>query len=172
MGKPGALRNHRLNRAAGGGTLARMKAIDIPPVWLGLFLLLAWGQARVLPIAAWPDGGPSETVGTTLVALGLALMAAAVAMLVTGKTTPIPHRAPAALVTGGVFRLSRNPIYLGDVLVLLGFVLRWEAAIALGLVPGFIVLIERRFIRDEEARLREAFGTEFDAYCARVRRWV
>ncbi len=149
-----------------------MKAIDIPPVWLGLFLLLAWLQTRLLPLAAWPDGGAGETVGTTLVALGLGLMAAGVAALILGETTPIPHRAPAALVTGGVFRLSRNPVYLGDVLVLLGFVLRWEAAIALVLVPGFIVLIECRFIRGEEARLRAAFGTEFDAYCARVRRWI
>ena len=88
------------------------------------------------------------------------------------RTTVIPRRNPAALVTGGVFRLTRNPIYLGDAALLTGAILWWDAPAALPLVPAFVWLITRRFIRDEEARLRAAFGADFDRWAARVRRWL
>jgi protein-S-isoprenylcysteine O-methyltransferase Ste14 len=88
------------------------------------------------------------------------------------RTTVIPRRDPSALVTGGVFGWSRNPIYLADAIVLTGAVLWLDAVLALPLVAVFVWLIQTRFIRDEEARLTLAFGPEFDLWAARVRRWV
>ena len=147
------------------------KWIDLPPLWLALTLLIAWGISRVMPGLGF-GGAWAGWVGAGLVGAGLLLMALAAATMMAARTTVIPHRNPSALVTGGVFRLSRNPIYLGDALVLAGFILRWDAVPALVLVPAFVWLIDRRFIRAEEARLRAAFGDSFEAWAARTRRWI
>jgi protein-S-isoprenylcysteine O-methyltransferase Ste14 len=147
------------------------EAIDLPPLWLALFAALAWAQARLLPIGgfgAW--GGPA---GAALIGAGLVLMAAAFVEFRRHRTTVIPHHQPAALVTTGVYRLSRNPIYLADALILAGLCLRWNALPALALlVPLFMAVITVRFIRPEEARLRAGFGPAFEAWAARTRRWI
>lgn len=147
------------------------KWIDLPPLWLALTLLIAWGISRVVPGLGF-GGAWAGWAGVALVGAGLLLMGLAAATMMAARTTVIPHRDPSALVTGGVFRLSRNPIYLGDALVLAGFILRWDAVPALVLVPVFVWLIDRRFIRAEEARLRAAFGAEFETWAARTRRWI
>lgn len=145
--------------------------IDLPPLWLALTLAVAWAVGRAIPE---PDFGGAWAgwTGTLFIAAGLLLMAAAAATMIAARTTVIPHRDPAALVTGGVFRLSRNPIYLGDALLLAGFILRWDAVLALLLVPVFIWLIDTRFIRAEEARLRSAFGEAYEDWAAVTRRWL
>ena len=147
-----------------------MRWLDYPPVWLVAFLGLGWAQVALMPAqgpGAWPGW-----LGGALILAGVALMLAAVPQFARAGTTVVPHRAPSALVTGGVYRLSRNPIYLADVLLLAGFFLRWEAWLSLLLVPVFVWVLEVRFIRPEEARLHRAFGDDFSAYCARVRRWI
>ncbi len=75
------------------------------------------------------------------------------------------------MIERGVYAWSRNPIYLADALILAGLALRWDVA-ALVLVPLFMAVIRRRFIDGEEAMLRDRFGPAFDAYAARVRRWL
>lgn len=156
---------------AGWGLLAQsevvmLKEIDIPPLWLALALGVIWGIAQVTPV--WPQ----QALGFGLMGLGLVLMAAALAQMLVARTSFIPRRDPSALVTGGVFSLSRNPIYLGDALVLLGAVCFWGAWGAMPVVAGFMVWITRRFILDEEARLRASFGPDFVAWSARVPRWI
>lgn len=146
-----------------------LRALDLPPVWLALALALAYGVARLWPMPEVPALG---LAGRALVLVGAGLMGAAVAQMVLRRTTFIPRRDPSALVTGGVFRLSRNPIYLADATILLGLILHWGAWPALPLVPAFASLITRRFIRGEEARLAAAFGADFAAYRARTRRWL
>ena len=98
-------------------------------------------------------------------------MARSVAQMLLARTTFIPRRDPTALVTRGVFALSRNPIYLADAMVLTGASLYWGALLALPLVPLFMVLITQRYIKDEEARLQAGFGPQFQAWAARVPRW-
>ena len=88
------------------------------------------------------------------------------------RTTIIPHRDADVLVTSGIFKRSRNPIYLGDALILLGLILRWDAPLALPLAPVFVWVIERRFIIPEENRLRSKFRQEFYRYTQKTRRWV
>ena len=142
---------------------------DYPPVWLMLFIALAWLQARVLPMG---EAGAFRWSGTVLAVAGVGLMVLAAAQLFRARTTIVPHEQPSALVTGGIYRLTRNPIYLGDALLLAGLVLRWGAWPSLILVPVFVAVITARFILPEEARLRAAFGAEFDTYASRVRRWI
>jgi protein-S-isoprenylcysteine O-methyltransferase Ste14 len=105
------------------------------------------------------------------VGLGLIITLGAAAQMALAQTTVIPRRDPSALVTSGLFSWSRNPIYLSDLLILLGVILWLDALLALPLLAGFVWLIQTRFIRDEEARLTLAFGPEFDLWAARTRRW-
>ena len=127
-----------------------LAVLDLPPVWLAAHLAATWGLSLMSPALF---GVAGRWLGAALVLAGLALMAAAVAEMTRRRTTVIPRRDPAALVTSGVFRISRNPIYLGDALILAGAILWWDAVLALPLVAVFVGLIQTRFIRDEEARL-------------------
>ena len=145
------------------------REIDIPPTWLALHLGAAWVVSFVSP-AVFADVG--RVVGQGLVVLGALLMGAAVVQMSLARTTVIPRRSPSALVTSVLFSLSRNPIYLGDALILTGAILWLDAVLALPLLFSFVWLIQTRFIRDEETRLTEAFGPEFDLWAARTRRWL
>jgi protein-S-isoprenylcysteine O-methyltransferase Ste14 len=147
------------------------RLLDMPPVWLALFVALAWVQARYLPV--WPWSYPMiDLLAGVLVGAGLLLMGLALAEMRRARTTIIPHLPPDALVTTGVFNRSRNPVYLGDTLVLAGLVLFWRAWPSLLLVPLFMWLVTDRFIRPEEARLRARFGAQFEHWARRVRRWL
>ena len=138
--------------------------LDYPPVWLAAFVLLS-----IYTGPGW--GHVATTLGWTLIASGLILTLAAAAEFKKHQTTIVPHRIPDALVTTGVFAQSRNPIYLADMLILAG------VAIWTGSIPGFLslpvlfVVLERRFIRPEEARMSAKFGEEFETYRQRTRRW-
>jgi protein-S-isoprenylcysteine O-methyltransferase Ste14 len=147
-----------------------MKWIDLPPVWLALFAALGWAQAAWWPLGSFGSWG--DWAGAALVALGVGLAVAAALEFRRARTTIIPHGTPTAIVTSGVYRISRNPIYLGDALILAGLGLRWDSVLALVLVPVFVAVVTARFIRPEEARLRARFGAEFEAWAARVRRWA
>lgn len=145
-----------------------MKTVDLPPIWLAGFAaaggLVAW---------FWPVALPYHVkAGGLVVVLGLILMVGAILQLVWARTTVIPGRDPARLVTTGLFSMSRNPIYLADAILLAGLYVFWGAILALPLVLLFMLLISRRFIADEEARLARSFGQEFHSYKNRTRRWI
>ncbi|GAA0303950.1 methyltransferase family protein [Rhodovulum strictum] len=144
--------------------------VELPPVWLALFAALAWLQARLFPMEV--TGRAGDVIGTGLVGAGLAVMGWAALQFLLARTSLIPRMRPDTLVTTGLYRFSRNPIYLADVAILLGLILIWDALPSLILVPLFVKVIEARFIRHEETLLRAHFGTAFDAYCGRVRRWL
>ncbi|WP_306007178.1 methyltransferase family protein [Aquicoccus porphyridii] len=149
-----------------------LKWIDIPPVWLALCLGLAWWQAVHYPMGLSFGGALADFLGGLLVGAGLVLMALAVHEMRRQRTTIIPHREADALVLMGIFSRTRNPIYLGDALILLGCILYWDAVLALPLVPVFVWWIERHFIIPEENRLRRQFRADFARYCQKTRRWV
>lgn len=144
--------------------------LDLPPLWLVVFVGVVWLMAHALAVTLFGELGDALAAG--LVVAGLGLMALAVREMARARTTVIPHRSATALVTSGVFRLTRNPIYLGDVALLLAAILWWDVPLALPLVPLFMLVIRERFIRDEEARLRAGFAAEFGEWSTRVRRWL
>lgn len=147
-----------------------MRALDWPPVWLAGFLVLVWTGDVLLP---WGLFGPAgRKVGAALVIIGVLLMLVAVVQMGLARTTIIPRRRPDALVTGGVFSLSRNPIYLGDALVLAGAILGLDVPLATPLLPVFMLIIQARFIFGEESRLRAGFGAAFEDWARRTRRWM
>jgi protein-S-isoprenylcysteine O-methyltransferase Ste14 len=146
------------------------KFVDLPPVWLMAFIGAVWLLGSVVPLPVF--GGLGDGIAVVLAGVGVALFAAAIWEMGRARTTVIPHRVASALVTGGVFRLSRNPIYLGDVAFLLAAILWLDVPLALPLVWVFVRVITARFIEGEEARLRAGFGAAFDDWAARVRRWI
>lgn len=146
------------------------KFVDLPPVWLMAFIGVVWLLGRVVPLPVF--GGLGDGLAVVLAGVGAALFVAAIWEMGRARTTVIPHREASALVTSGVFRLSRNPIYLGDVAFLLAAILWLDVPLALPLVWVFVRVITVRFIEGEEARLRAGFGAAFDDWAARVRRWI
>ncbi len=144
----------------------------MPPVWLLVCLVLAWIQASYYALGLSFGGVWADFAGGILVGGGLLLMVLAFAEMRRHRTTIIPHETPERLVQTGIFSRTRNPIYMGDALILLGLILRWDAVLSLPLVPVFVWIIEKRFIEPEEDRMRRKFGMEFARYCQKTRRWI
>ncbi len=145
-----------------------MRLPDIPPVWFLGSAAAAWGLSVAVPVVRfdWPNGP-----GWALAGLGVAWAGWAVWLLRRNRTTLEPSGTPSTLVTGGPYRLNRNPIYTGMTLALFGW------AVVLGTLTGFLpalvfpAVITRRFIRHEEQALRRAFGDRAEAWMAERRRW-
>lgn len=146
--------------------------IDMPPVWLLAFIALAWAQATYLPLGLSLGYSWSGLLAGLLIGGGVLLILLAVTEMRRHRTTVIPRHEAARLVQSGIFKRSRNPIYLGDTLILLGMILRFDAVLSLMLVPIFVWVIERRFILPEEKHLRRTFRMQFAQYERKVRRWV
>ncbi|MEM6656663.1 MAG: methyltransferase [Pseudomonadota bacterium] len=149
-----------------------MRWIDVPPVWLAGFVLLAWLQGRYFDFSLSLTGALTDFLGGLLIGGGLVLAVLAVVELRRHKTTVIPHETPTSMVQAGIYKRSRNPIYLGDVLILAGLILRFDAVVSLILVPIFVLVLERRFILPEEDRLRRSFRADFARYERATRRWL
>ena len=145
---------------------------NIPPVWLALALVIAYFQARYVHFGLSLSHPITDMVAGLSVGAGVLLMALAVIEIRRHRTTVIPHRKADHLVTTGVFKWTRNPIYLGDAMVLLGFILHWDAVLSLAILPIFIMAIDYEFIAPEEDRLRRKFRSDFERYMRDTRRWI
>lgn len=144
--------------------------LDYPPIWL----LAALGLAKAETLLLGPafQIGALTVLGNLLFWAGLAIMGGAALSFLRARSTIVPHETPAKLITGGLYRLSRNPIYLADMMLLAGLSLVWGSVVGLVLLPVLGRILTRRFIEPEEARLRAAFGPETEAFFARTRRWI
>ena len=142
--------------------------LNLPPVWLALFIGLAWVVAQV----SAPLGDALRWPGWGLVAAGLGLMLWAALAFRRAGTTIMPGEPPTALVEAGPYRFSRNPIYIADLAILAGAALVLGAPLALLLLVPFQQVLLRLFILPEEAVLERDLGACYRAYRARVRRWL
>ncbi len=142
--------------------------MDFPPVWLAGFAAVALIVGRTVPIMV-PH---AMATGAILVFGALFVMIGASLQMFGSRTTVIPGRDPSLLLTNGFFRFSRNPIYLADAVLLAGLCIGWNAWLSLPLVFVFMSLISKRFIQPEEARLAALFGSDFEDYKKRTRRWI
>ncbi len=151
--------------------LSPRQLLDVPPVWLFGALALVWLYVRMLPEWSYRIG-VLAWLGALLALAGAVLLFWSIAVFRTHQTSVVPHQMPARLITSGPFARSRNPIYLGDVMILTGAVLWWGAWPALVLIPTFVWILTRRFIAPEEARMKENFGPEFDDFRRKTPRWL
>jgi len=153
----------------------RSHALDhrIPPPLVGAILAVGmWGVSMLPPALAIP--APLRTGLALLFAVaGLACDVLGFLAFRRARTTvnPLRPQLASALVTGGIYRLTRNPMYVGMTLLLTGWAV-WLSALWPFAGPVVFVLFIGRFqIAPEERLLRERFGREFENYAARVRRW-
>ena len=148
-----------------------VKRIIYPPVWLllGVITIFILNEYAAGPRFTSLAG---QIFGGILLVKGLALLVLAGGLFKRAETDMIPFKNVTALVTTGVYAHTRNPMYLGMALVLLGCAVTVGATTALAIAPIFMVIIELRYIRPEEDMLRELFPEEFPEYCTRVRRWM
>jgi protein-S-isoprenylcysteine O-methyltransferase Ste14 len=115
---------------------------------------------------------PIHLAGAVLVVAGLAIALWAAGLFRLAGTPVVPFTQSTALVTGGIYRWTRNPMYLGMIIALIGL------AVVLGTIspflpiPFFVWQIRRKFVLPEEAFLEEIFGSRYLEYKARVRRWL
>jgi protein-S-isoprenylcysteine O-methyltransferase Ste14 len=149
-----------------------MRHLDLPPIWLLAFALAALAVARWEPWGLGFGGAGAEFAAGLLIGGGLLLILMAVAQMRQARTAVMPRREASALVTKGVFRRSRNPIYLGMALILLGWILWLGAPLALPLLPVFVWLVERRFIQPEEEALSRRVPAAWARYTQATRRWI
>ena len=148
--------------------------LKIPPVAVTVLLaVLMWLLAQVTPGYDLPAALRLAAL-IACMAAGVAVGVAAVWSFRGARTTvnPLSPHASTVLVTSGVYRFSRNPMYLGLLLVLAGWGLFLANAFALLLALGFIPYMNRFQIGPEERALQQVFGQAFADYRQRVRRWL
>ena len=143
----------------------------LPPVYFLLAIAIMVALHYVIPIARWLEA-PWKWLGLVPILVGVAFAGTASAQFRRHGTPIKPFQLSSALVIGGAFRVSRNPMYLGMVSVLAGIGICLGTGSPFVVIPFFVWLISVRFIRVEEASLKEQFGEEFVSYMRRVRRWI
>ena len=142
-----------------------------PPVLLVIHIFVAWlvGRVVVFPIQVSPM---FSNVGLGLAGLGFLLGVLSLYEFRKACTTVNPHRAVRNIVSSGIYRFTRNPIYLGMVCMLSGFPLTFGNVWGIVLTPMFIFLMNKLVIEHEEAYLEKKFGEAYTGYKSRVRRWL
>jgi protein-S-isoprenylcysteine O-methyltransferase Ste14 len=148
--------------------------LKLPPdaVWV-MVAGLMWLASNVTPKLATPSA-IRIAAGATCAVLGIFAIVIARAALAQADTTwrPMTPAKATKLVTSGIYRLSRNPTYLGMLLVLISLAVLLASPAALLISTGFVVYLDRFQIAPEERALAKAFGQEYAEYRARVRRWI
>jgi protein-S-isoprenylcysteine O-methyltransferase Ste14 len=142
-----------------------------PPLVTAAVGLLMWGASAATPSVRLPV--PFVLAAVVAIA-GLTIEGLGGLELIRRRTTvnPLEPCDASNLVTTGVYRLTRNPIYIGDLLILIGWGLYLASPVALVLVWVFVPYLDRFQIVPEERALGELFGPAYQDYRARVRRWV
>ncbi len=148
--------------------------LKIPPPIVGLLVGLAmWALSLVGPSFGLLPGWRIAVVAL-LVLAGLAVDLLGLLAFLGARTTvnPLRPQRSSALVTGGIYRITRNPMYLGMALLLTAWAVHLGALAAWVGPVAFVLYITRFQIQPEERVLTELFGDDYRAWCARVRRWL
>jgi protein-S-isoprenylcysteine O-methyltransferase Ste14 len=145
-----------------------------PPLLFAVPLALALAADRWVLHLPLPGAGRRGTraAGTAVAAAGALLSLSGALTVLQHGTTVVPHHAATRLVTTGPFRLTRNPMYTGHVIALLGAALRAGSWWPLIVAPLAARAATRLVILPEETYLAERFGEDYQRYRARVRRWI
>lgn len=150
------------------------KTFRLPPVAIMVAMgLLMWLCRQQLPQLSFHRPLLVQAA-LLLVIAGIAICLAAFHQFRRAETTvdPMQPQRASRLIDSGIFQCSRNPMYLGFVLVLLAWALLAQNFAALALVPAFVLYLDRVQIPVEEVALRALFAVEYEMYASKVRRWI
>jgi protein-S-isoprenylcysteine O-methyltransferase Ste14 len=149
-----------------------MKTKNImPPTWL-LMAILVMLLLHFLVPGAWVVPQLWNLTGLIFLAAGVMMNLVADSAFHQAHTTVKPFEESTALITNGVFRISRNPMYLGFVLILVGIAIVLRSISPWLVVAVFTVLMDRIYITVEEQAMCAGFGWAYAEYCRHVRRWL
>lgn len=144
-----------------------------PPLLFVIGFTLGASLERWIPLPVRiPDHPWVAAMGLCMIGVGLGLMFTGIITFRRAHTAIIPNQAARALVTHGVYALTRNPMYVGFSMLYLGGVLAAAMLWPLLLFPLVIVALVHTAIHPEERHLRERFPAEYAQYTSRVRRWI
>ena len=143
----------------------------LPPTYLAIAIILILVLHFVIPLAQIIEM-PWRLAGLIPLVLGAVLNLAADNSMKRYETTVKPFKRSTTLVTEGVFKICRHPMYLGFVLILLGIAVLLGSAAPFLIVILFPFFLEFVYIREEERMLGEQFEQQWEDYCTRVRKWI
>ena len=142
-----------------------------PPLIYVLGLLAGWLLERKHPLVPLPRNF-AIAAGIVLLIAGLALARSGARAIWKANSSIIPMRPTTAIVSDGVYRFTRNPMYVSMVVIYVGIALLIRAPWAIVLLPAVVIAVDRLVIAKEESYLRGKFGDYYMNYCSRVRRWI
>lgn len=151
--------------------MAEKKRKIVPPVYLFVSLILMWLLNRYLPVFRYLQA-PWTYLGVIPILAGIAIAAVSVSRFARAETGIIPFDEATTLVTGGLYRFTRNPMYLGMFLILIGAALSMGSISPLLPVWLFMLVIRYNFVAGEERFLEHAFGRDYLDFKNKVRRWL
>ena len=152
----------------------RVLELKVPPLAVAALLAaLMWLVSRLVPGLNFVFPG-RELLALSFAIAGVIVILVAVASFRRAKTTinPMDLASSSSLVSSGIYKFSRNPMYLGFLLALFGWAVFLSNALAFVFLPAFIFYMNRFQIEPEEKALAGKFGQEFVDYKSRVRRWL
>jgi protein-S-isoprenylcysteine O-methyltransferase Ste14 len=148
-----------------------MKRLIYPPHWTLILLGVEFALAYWLPVEiVIPE--PLRWAGIAVIALGVGLGGWAATLFKRNKTGIVPFTESTAVVESGPYRFTRNPMYVGMALILLGAAILMRALTPFIAPLAFVLIIHHRFIVHEEAHMERAMGAPYLAFKSRVRRWL
>lgn len=144
-----------------------------PPLIFLAFLMAGWGLGNLIgePSLGLPDIW-RRGIAVVLIVLGLIVEGAAAGHFRRAGTAVEPWKPSTALVTGGIYRLTRNPIYVGFAVIYVGLSVGMDSPLALAMLAPCLIIVDRFVIAREEAYLDRKFGEPYRAYKGKVRRWL
>jgi len=148
--------------------------LKVPPVFQVLFfMLMMWGITKISTTKQL-DFEMQKNISRVFFALGIFIIAIAMYAFRKARTTvdPTNPKRASKLVIAGIYKVTRNPMYLGMLLMLLGFAVRLGNLYTLPVVALYIWYITSYQIKPEEEALKKLFGQEYINYCIKVRRWI
>ena len=142
-----------------------------PPVVALMFIVIAYFLGRFVPLS-FSTPSVLRYLGLALTFAGFLLGIGALIEFRKARTTLDPHGSAKQLVTSGIYRFTRNPIYLGFLLMVIGLPLNSGLYWGIILAPFYIFMMDRLIIQHEEVYLERKFGNAYTGYTSRVRRWL
>ena len=143
----------------------------MPTTFFLIAVLLSLLVHLFLLVAQWVSQ-PWNLTGLVPLGLGVWLNLSADRQFKAANTTVKPFEVSTVLVKSGAFRVTRNPMYLGFVSILLGEAILLRSLSPLIVAIAYAVLVKVKFISIEERMLADRFGTEWEEYASKVRRWL
>lgn len=144
----------------------------LPPI---LFILCA----VVMGLACWLTGSehnilyPYNLIGLIFLVTGLGMASWGSRLFHKLETNIMTFGEPGRLVTEGLYKYSRNPMYLGFVIATFGIAILYQGSVLVFIIAFlFLVVTDRWYIRFEERAMLDKFGAEYEDYCQRTRRWI